>query len=147
MKRNSLRYSLMAMVILLAVACQPEVVLPTQQDARQSNDRCKHVATVVEGDCGLYMALENGTKIYTRDTKEVELQAGMELVIGYSFEQSSNHSGGQCGSGCGNGQCGTSSSEESQPDELQQCMSNLGVREAKLSCIRVRATPNDETTG
>lgn len=147
MKRNSLRYSLMAMVVMLAVACQPEVVLPTQQDAQQSTDRCKHVATVVEGDCGLYMTLENGTKIYARDTKEVELQAGMELVIGYSFEQNNNQGGGQCGSGCSNGQCGSSSSEASQPDELHQCMYSLGVREAKLSCIRVTATPNDETTG
>lgn len=142
MKVKSLCYSLMAMGLLLTIACRPELVRPEGDSitSLETADLCQHPATVMENECGLYLELENGHKIFVRDTKSVDLIAGMKLEIGYAIEESSS-------SHDSNGGCGSSSSEgnEGQADALESCMSAQGVREGKLSCISVISS--DETTG
>ncbi|MFK7921980.1 MAG: hypothetical protein AB8H47_08485 [Bacteroidia bacterium] len=148
MKLRSLLYPLMAMGLLLTIACQPQLVRPEGDHISPlaTADLCQHPATVMENECGLYLELENGHKIFVRDSKSVELTAGMKLEIGYSIEESSsNHSSGSCGSSsCSNGSCSSSSSSD-QADALETCMKSAGIKEGKLSCISV--VSEDETTG
>ncbi|MEM6346752.1 MAG: hypothetical protein AAF927_22890 [Bacteroidota bacterium] len=133
MKLKSLRYSLMAIGLLLAVACQPEIVRPETEEAssQKTTDLCQHFATVLANDCGLYLALENDEKIFVRNTREVELQEGMKLKVGYSIvgEGSHNSSSGSCRDGV----CDTPSGD--QADELKICMQTNGIQEARVSCI------------
>lgn len=146
MKLKSVLYSFMAMGLILSTACKPELVRPEEIDTSSqiTTNLCQHPATVVENECGLYLELENGHKIFVRDSKDVDLSAGMALEVGYSIEESSNSHNGQCGAGCSSGSCG-SSSNEGQADALQTCMAAYGVKEGKLSCITV--VSSDENGG
>lgn len=145
MKLKSLLYPFMALGLLLTIACQPELVRPEGDhiSSRVTTDLCQHPAIVVENECGLYLELENGHKIFVRDSKTVELIAGMKLEIGYSIEEASS---GQCSAGCSSGSCSSSSSSsEGEPDALYSCMAADGVKEGKVTCIT--EVSSDETGG
>ncbi len=123
----------MAIGLLLAVACQPEIVRPESEDSSslRTTDLCQHFATVLANDCGLYLALENDQKIFVRNTRGVELQEGMKLKVGYNIVGEGNQSSSS--GSCRDGVCDTPSGD--QADDLKVCMQTNGIQEARVSCI------------
>lgn len=134
MQKFSYLLSCFAFAAILMVGCQVDPNLPLEDIAPK--DYCEHQAEVLENDCGLYMKLKDGTKVFARETRNVTLELGMELLIG--FADISQDSQGESG-GCSTGNCGTSSSyqgESNEPNSLLGCMEANYVKEVRIICIR-----------
>lgn len=123
------------MLAILTVGCQQnEPVLP----AEAVLDACGQVGTVMENDCGLYVQMEDGAKIYTEDTKGFTLRVGEKVEVGYFRSASSSSQSHTCGGGdddCGCGSSEASASNDIPMSDKEACMYNASISRASFTCI------------
>jgi hypothetical protein len=142
MRKLILPFAFLVLGGLMFTSCQQEQVLPEEETARK--DHCQLKAEVASSDCGLYLVIENGQRIYVNSTGGLDLKEGMTVELGFVDINATSQSSSSSDT------CGTDGHTESDNSSPASCYARVGATQARLLCLRVLEEPTtqtEETTG
>lgn len=139
MKKLLLPFVFLVLAGLMFTSCRQEQVLPEEETARK--DFCQQKAEVVSSDCGLYLSLENGKRIFVSSSGGVDLKEGMTVELGYV-----NVNATQTQNSSSSGTCGSSDHSQSSSSSPASCYAQVGATQARLTCIRVLEEPTEDNS-
>ncbi|MEM7368826.1 MAG: hypothetical protein AAF587_09480 [Bacteroidota bacterium] len=122
-------------MVFAMFSCQTEEEVAPSMELVSS---CSLVGTVMNGDCGLYLAVSNGQKIYVDSPKKFSLQEGNKVKIGYYRSSTTSLDQGvctNCGSEDNSGDEMVAEDPTANMSEKEACMYLEGISLAVLTCI------------
>ena len=115
-------------------ACQKEEASVLEPRAVAQTASCEEPATIKANDCGFYLAMNDGSKVFASSYRGFEMKEGAEVQIGFELPYDNSHANSS-----GSGNC--SSMEDPDPKTLEGCMSIAGVSQVRITCIQ-NASPS-----
>ena len=135
---------LLGALLVFLSSCTTVAEIPVPTDEAKID--CNYPAQVEEGPCGLYLTLEDGTELFVRNSRGVELEAGMNLMINYWISTKNEKNTGCDYNEGPDSACGDNSTLSQGADQIGDCMSRAGISEAQLDCITVISSAGIGTT-
>ena len=117
------------MLSCLMMSCKvQEAPVPETKSEAES---CNSIGTVMENDCGLYIAIENGPNIYIDASSGFDLSVGAKIRIGFYRTY-----GAHVSTCSGEGYCGCGATPQNKLLSVtENCMVGNGISLAQITCI------------
>jgi hypothetical protein len=119
------------LVALLLAGCTEAVIEPVVPVAEVKEapapDLCQYAGVLRQNECGLYIELNGGRKLYADNGIEGGLNAGQKVRLGFATATYSQN--GDAGSSGHSGGCGSQQRQSS-------CMEAYGIQAVSVTCIR-----------
>jgi hypothetical protein len=114
-------------------ACQKEEAPVLEPRTVAQTASCEEPATVKANDCGFYLQMNDGSKVFATSYRGFEMKEGAEVRIGFDLPYDSTHASSSSSS---SGNCGDGGMEDPDPTTLEGCMRANGVSQVRITCIQ-----------